>query len=236
MNQRNVVMTLSMLLGACAFARSPQSTAPPLLPPPESAKANYNYPLYSKSYYAMMAESTDGGSTSVSASATSGEARPTVGIGFELGSIARPSATSDLAGLQLLPGGRIFMRFSPMRKIFVKPALGFFYRSRGAGSVSVGEYSIEAGGTVYYTPLAPSRFQWFVGGAARMEAMISRTSVFGNGDTSPASYRFRMGPATGIAYAIDPRLSFVSDAEVTAAFTQPVRTYVGLTLGFVYKY
>lgn len=204
-----VCLTLGFLLSGNAVARY---FGPPELMPAPAGSALY--------------DETDSSTT-----------RNSIGVGVELGSVARKSNISDLAGMEVMVGGRVFMRLSILRKVFVEPALGFFFRPQGATPDGLNDYTFEAGARLYYTPLSPRRLQWYIGTAQRVEAVYSTIVPYpGDPTLTNLAFRFRLGPATGLAYALSRDMSLVTDLEATAEFTNPIQPYFGWTVGLILKY
>jgi len=161
--------------------------------------------------------------------------RPT-GLGLELGTLGRPTnANADLVGLQMLFGGRFFMRLPLARNFYLRPALGYFRKGEGNGGTGVVQHSIDAGGTVQWVPWPEWRLRPIFGICPRVEALFSQISAFDSSGTSTGAYRFRLGPSAGLAYSIDRTLNLIADLEVSFPFTQPVRPYAGMTVGFIYR-
>lgn len=207
---RLVALLLLLVALSPAWARTPV----PLMPP----KLGY----------------TSQDSSAMSMSVPAEKPRQVIGLGAELGLVGRrTSSAADLLGLQMFWGGRVFARIPVLPSFYLKPSLGFFRNSDGAGSSSVTQNVLEGGLTAYYSILSASRLRWFGGVVQRVEHLTSTISAMGTSDNA-SDWRYRLGPGTGIAFGIGPDVSLTADAEATFAFTSPVRPYAGFTAGFVY--
>ena len=156
------------------------------------------------------------------------------GLGFELGILGRSNSTqADIAGLQMLGGLRVFARYSLTENIFILPSLGGFFRHEGPGNTSVNQFLIEGGATAYYNFWLSKKTRWLVGGTIKGEYAISSISAGGSNASSGSEFRFRAGPATGLAIGISPEWSAVVDVELCLVKGQDVRFQPGAAFGLI---
>lgn len=228
MNQRALIVMLVFVSCFPALARSRKAV--PLLPPPLSS-----------SYVAWSAPSSRRNASTeslrvrseVEAPASSGRS---MSLGLELGTVGRnANAQSDVFGLQLLYGGRAFLRLPLSRHFYLRPGLGYFRKSEGTAQAGVVQNAFELGSALHYVFDPAKRLRSVLGVAGRFEALFSQISAFDSSGTSPLAYRFRLGPTAGLAYSIDRDISLTSDLETGFSFTKPVRFYAGLTFGFFFR-
>ena len=157
------------------------------------------------------------------------------GLGFELGSLGRANRTqSDLAGFQLLLGGRFFARMPVFDDFYLVPSLGYFQKRESAGSAGVTQHLFEGGLAVYYNAWTGKKARWLVGGVMRVDYALSEIHAFNSSSTGDGAFRFRAGPSTGFALGISPEWSFVTNVEVGFSFGDATRLHPGLTAGLIF--
>ncbi len=161
-------------------------------------------------------------------------ARRAWGLGAELGLLGRRSGSgSDVLGMQLFFGGRVFARIPLWDSFTIKPSIGYFRKSQGEGGAGVTEQAFEGGLVAHYSILQAQSLRWLAGISQRFELSTSTINVPGT-SSSESAFRYRVGPSTGIAYGLTPDVSLLTDLEVTFAVTNEARAFFGLTAGLVY--
>lgn len=174
--------------------------------------------------------------TSEATAVASSKKRPSAtGMGLELGTLGRANRTqSDVAGLQLFFGGRFFVRMPVFDDFYLVPSLGYFRKREGAGSAGVTQHLIEGGLTAYYNAWTGRKARWFVGGMAKAEYALSEIYAFNASSSGEGVFRFRAGPATGIAVGISSEWSFVANLELGFSLGDATRIQPGIAMGLIY--
>ena len=163
-----------------------------------------------------------------------------------MGGVGRRNTTnSDALGVRFLYGGRVFLVLPLLGdRWFIKPSLGLFTRSEGIGTPSVTEYQGEVGASIEYRLGRAGNFTFLLGLAQRLELNMSRTSVglveastanTAVSQTSPIGLRYRLGPTASTNIRASKTLGFVLNLETSFSFTNPVRPYLGVTGGMIFK-
>lgn len=157
-------------------------------------------------------------------------------LGLEIGTLGVPdNAYSEIIGLHLLFGGRVFFRMPFLeRHWFFRPSLGYFRRNDGTFQQGVLQHLIEAGGVLQYVVFPENRLRPIVGAHAYLEVLMSQIYVFNTSQTSPSLWRGRFGPDVGFAFSVDSSFTLFSNFEGGFHSNQPIRPYGGFALGFSY--
>ena len=164
------------------------------------------------------------------------EPKQLIGFGAEFGVLGNGvDSGGDALGMQVFWGGRIFARIPLTSRIYLKPSLGYFRGSQGAGQTSVTQNVFEGGLGAYYALLRGSRLRWLVGLSQRLDGQLSVINAPGGvSSTSPMAFRYRLGPATGLAMGLSPDVSLVTDFEVTIPTVSPVKPVAVLSAGVIF--
>ncbi len=152
-------------------------------------------------------------------------------FGAQVGFLGKTNSTSaDALGLQMAWGLRLIARIPVWERFYIKPSLGYFRRSQGAGSSSLTENTFELGGTIQYALLRGSRVKLLVGLAQRLDAFTVKIDIASATTSSPLTFGYRLGPEVGVAFGLSRSISLVIDTDVTFG----TRTHVGLAAGFLF--
>lgn len=212
----------------------------PLMPPMGASRTRYARKAVS---------STTTTNTRVSSRATAAQLPPPMitakvererslsatGYGFELGVLGRDNKTqANIAGMQLLYGGRVFSRISVMDNVFLVPSLGAFFKRDRAGNAGVNEYLIEAGAALYYNFWLAKKLRLLVGGTAKVGYDLVSVSAGDSNSDSAGAFRVRGGPAAGLALGISPDVSLTANFELTLGTGDTMRIQPGLALGAIF--
>lgn len=153
-------------------------------------------------------------------------------LGLELGVLGyKNNAGSDVFGLQLMPGGRVFLREFFTRSWIFKPSIGFFRRGEGTSETGVVQNVFEAGVVGQYVINPANQVRANAGLAARLDGILSQISALNASETTPLAFRVRMGPTVGVAYSISRGMTWVTDFELTLSLEKPVKPFAALTTG-----
>ncbi len=157
------------------------------------------------------------------------------GYGVELAVMGRSNKTqAEVAGMQLLYGLRFFARIPVLDNFFLVPSIGAFLKRDRAGNAGVNEYLIEAGGSLYYNLWLAHKLRLLVGGTGKVGYDIVSVSAGDSNSTEAASFRFRGGPAAGLALGVSPELSFVANFELTVGSGETARLQPGVAFGAIF--
>lgn len=157
------------------------------------------------------------------------------GLAFEAGVLGiGTSSASDVAGLQLLYGLRASGILPLGNRFFIKPSLGYFFKPESEGSVSIFQNVIEGGMGAHYSLLLRSGWMWHVGISQRLDYLFSRISIQDSAANTPASFRYRVGPSTGVRIKLNATTDFTFDLEGGVAPFENLRTQTSFTSGLVF--
>jgi hypothetical protein len=155
--------------------------------------------------------------------------------GVEIGTLMRSDSTSsDVLGMQLFLGGRVSINFPVLiPSFYLTPSIGYFRKNQSEGSVAVVQNVFEGGLKAQYRFVDRSRFNWSLGVANRFDYLFSQIKVY-NQSAGGQSFRYRVGPSSGMQFKISNNLKFTTDLECTVPVTTPVRLFGGLTTGLAF--
>ena len=155
--------------------------------------------------------------------------------GIELGTTGiRNQSSSDLLGLQLLFGLRANAIFPMSSRFFLKPSLGYFFKSESEGSVSVFQSAIEAGLGAQYALLMKKGWLWHAGVSQRVDYLFSRISIAGTSGSTPASFRYRVGPSTGLRIKVGSSTDLTFDTEGGVLPFDGMRAFASFSSGLIF--
>lgn len=208
---RKIIFSFLLLGGFLGLAKPP---APPRLPPSERA-AGLRPPQKKSIQKKTRAERQ--------------------AWGFELGTLGiRNNSSGDLLGLQLLFGLRANMIFPLSSRFFLKPSVGYFFKSESEGSVSIFQSSIEAGLGAQYALLMKKGWLWHAGISQKADYLFSRISIAGASGSTPASFRYRVGPSTGMRFRIGSSTDLTFDFEGGVIPFDEMRAFAGFSSGLIF--
>lgn len=157
------------------------------------------------------------------------------GWGLELGSLGIANQSSnDLLGLQLLYGLRANAIFPLSSRFFLKPSLGYFFKSESEGSVSVFQSAIEAGLGAHYALLIKKGWFLHAGVTQRADYLFSRISIAGASGSTPASFRYRVGPSAGLRIKVGKSTDLSIDAEGGVIPFDEMRAFASFSSGLIF--
>lgn len=156
-------------------------------------------------------------------------------VGFELGTLGRQSDSGSVLGMEVFFGGRATMRLFVFERFSLRPSLGYFRGAQSTGSLTTTQNLFEAGLNAQYAIINGTRTRWFAGLSQRLDASITNISVYDASENTPISFRYRVGPATGIATRMTENTDLTFDLEYTLGITKPTRQFGSLTVGFLFK-
>lgn len=156
-------------------------------------------------------------------------------LGVEIGTLMRSDSTSsDVFGMQFFIGGRVSLSFPVLiPSFYLTPSIGYFRKNQSEGSVSVVQNVFEGGLKAQYRFIDRSRFNWSLGLANRFDYLFSQIKVY-NQSGGGQSFRYRVGPSSGLQFKISNNLKFTTDFECTVPVTTPFRLFGGLTTGLAF--
>lgn len=196
-------------VSALTFSKPP----PPLLPPSEEAPRVSQKKTLSKS---------------VSRSEKKA-------LGFELGTLGiGDKSSSDLLGLQLLFGLRAQSVFPLSSRIFLKPSLGYFFKSESEGGVSVFQSAVELGLGAQYILFMKKGWLLHAGISQKMDYVFSKISIAGASGSTPGSLRYRAGPSTGARIKVGLSTDLTLDLEGGVVPFENLRPFAGFSSGLIF--
>jgi hypothetical protein len=155
--------------------------------------------------------------------------------GVEIGTLMRSDSTSsDLLGMQLFVGGRVSLNIPVMfSSFYLTPSIGYFRKNQSEGSVAVVQNVFEGGIKAQYRFVDRNNFNWSLGVANRFDYLFSQIKVY-NQSSGGQSFRYRVGPSSGLQFKVSNNLKFTTDLEFTVPVTSPMRLFGGLTTGLAF--
>ena len=152
-------------------------------------------------------------------------------FGLELGFLGRRNGTEgDTLGMQWMKGGRLVMDWHWTSRWHLKPSFGYFTRVDGESKSSVTEHNFELGLSALYDMFPDRKSTVLVGGAARVDGLISSITILDSGDTVPLTFRYRMGPQANFLFHITGDTYFTLNVEAPFEFLD-IRMFGGATFG-----
>lgn len=156
-------------------------------------------------------------------------------FGFEMGCVGVQNNSSyDIAKLQLLYGIRANAILPLSRRWFLKPSLGYFMKPESEAQVSIKQNLIEAGLGIQHSILFRSGLLWHVGISQRVDYLFSRISVQDSSSNTPGSFRYRVGPSTGLRIRLNSSSDLTFDLEGGVTPFEALKAQTSFSSGLIF--